>query len=155
MDKADTPNFAYRLRRDAGGLASRLWQSRWIKALLALAVLGLVALVGLWFFVAKDLPDAAALTEYEPPLPTIVRDFQGEPFHSYARERRVQLQYADFPPLMVRAYLAAEDRTFFQHGGLDYPGHHVCGDQQCDLVRPLSRCLDDHAASCQEHSADQ
>ncbi len=122
MDKADTPNFAYRLRRDAGGLASRLWQSRWIKALLALAVLGLVALVGLWFFVAKDLPDAAALTEYEPPLPTIVRDFQGEPFHSYARERRVQLQYADFPPLMVRAYLAAEDRTFFQHGGLDYPG---------------------------------
>ena len=85
MDKADTPNFAYRLRRDAGGLASRLWQSRWIKALLALAVLGLVALVGLWFFVAKDLPDAAALTEYEPPLHTIVRDFQGEPFHSYAR----------------------------------------------------------------------
>src|SRR3546814_11436147 len=26
------------------------------------------------------------------------------------------------PPLLVRAFLAAEDRTFFQHGGIDYPG---------------------------------
>ncbi len=122
MEAADTPNFAYRLRRDAGGFVSRIWQHRWVRWLVYLAVVGVIALIGLWFFVAKDLPDANALTEYEPPLPTIVRDIDGVPFHSYARERRVQLQYADFPPLLVRAYLAAEDRTFFQHGGLDYPG---------------------------------
>src|SRR3546814_3419967 len=29
---------------------------------------------------------------------------------------------SDLPPLLVRAFLAAEDRTFFQHGGIDYPG---------------------------------
>src|SRR3546814_15979375 len=58
----------------------------------------------------------------EPPLPTIVRAADGEPVQSYARERRVQLQYADYPPLLIRAYMAAEDRTFFQHHGLDYPG---------------------------------
>src|SRR3546814_13448333 len=34
----------------------------------------------------------------------------------------LQLQYADYPPLLIRAYMAAEDRTFFQHHGLDYPG---------------------------------
>ena len=122
MEAVDTPNFAYRLRRDAGGFVSRVWQHRLVRWLVYLAVLGVIALIALWFFVAKDLPDANALNEYEPPLPTIVRDVNGEPFHSYARERRVQLQYADFPPLLVRAYLAAEDRTFFQHGGLDYPG---------------------------------
>src|SRR3546814_10237063 len=62
------------------------------------------------------------LLAYEPPLPTIVRAADGEPVQSYARERRVQLQYADYPPLLIRAYMAAEDRTFFQHHGLDYPG---------------------------------
>ncbi len=29
---------------------------------------------------------------------------------------------ANIPSLLVRAYLAAEDRTFFSHGGIDYPG---------------------------------
>ncbi len=72
--------------------------------------------------VRPQLPDAEALIEYESPLPTVVRDINGEPFHSYARERRVQLEYADFPRLLVRSYLAAEDKTFFSHGGIDYPG---------------------------------
>ncbi|MEW4467310.1 PBP1A family penicillin-binding protein [Parasphingorhabdus sp. JC815] len=76
----------------------------------------------IWFLFARDLPDAKMLKEYEPPLPTVVRAYDGEPVHSYARERRVQLQYSDYPVLLIRAYLAAEDRTFFEHGGLDYPG---------------------------------
>jgi penicillin-binding protein 1A len=71
---------------------------------------------------ARNLPDAEALIEYESPLPTVVRDINGEPFHSYARERRVQLEYADFPKTLIHAYLAAEDKTFFSHGGIDYPG---------------------------------
>ena len=50
-----------------------------------------------------------------------IRD-RGKPVHSYARERRVQLEYAEYPQLLVRAFLAAEDRTFFEHGGIDYPG---------------------------------
>ena len=34
----------------------------------------------------------------------------------------LQLEFSEYPALLVRAYLAAEDRTFFEHGGLDYPG---------------------------------
>ncbi|MEQ1688512.1 MAG: transglycosylase domain-containing protein, partial [Sphingopyxis sp.] len=67
-------------------------------------------------------PDAQQLVNYQPPLPTIVRDVNGMPTHSFARERRVQLEYDEYPPLLIRAYLAAEDRTFFEHGGVDYPG---------------------------------
>jgi len=76
----------------------------------------------IWLIFARDLPDATALQSYEPPLPTMVRAYDGEPIHSYARERRVQLEFSEFPAMLVRAYLAAEDRTFFEHGGLDYPG---------------------------------
>ena len=55
-------------------------------------------------------------------LPTYVRDINGEPVQTFARERRVQLAYREFPVPLINAFLAAEDRTFFSHSGIDYPG---------------------------------
>ena len=83
----------------------------------------LVALLVLaWATLARNLPDAETLLDYETPLPTVVRGVDGEIVHSYARERRVQLQYRDFPEQLIEAYLSAEDKTFFSHGGVDYTG---------------------------------
>jgi penicillin-binding protein 1A len=118
-------NINYKLRRDVDGFVGR-WQVWWQRkrfrwATYALGGL-LLFLLLFWAVFARNLPDAEALIEYESPLPTVVRDIDGQPFHSYARERRVQLEYADFPKLLIRSYLAAEDKTFFSHGGIDYPG---------------------------------
>ena len=116
---------SYRLKREAEGLIGKWqvwWQSkRFRRATYAVGAFVLFLML-FWVLFARNLPDAEALIEYESPLPTVVRDVNGEPFHSYARERRIQLEYADFPKLLVRAYLAAEDKTFFSHGGIDYPG---------------------------------
>jgi penicillin-binding protein 1A len=116
---------SYRLKREAEGFIGQ-WQVWWQSKRFRRATYGVGAFVPFlllfWVLFARNLPDAEALIEYESPLPTVVRDVNGEPFHSYARERRVQLEYADFPKLLVRAYLAAEDKTFFSHGGIDYPG---------------------------------
>ena len=123
---AEVPDtVSYRLKRSAEEFIER-WQGWWQSKrfrLATYAVGGLVVLfIVFWALFARNLPDAEALIEYESPLPTVVRDVNGEPFHSYARERRVQLEYADFPKTLVHAYLAAEDKTFFSHGGIDYPG---------------------------------
>ena len=116
---------SYRLKREAEGFIGQ-WQIWWQSKRFRRATYAVGAFVMFltlfWVLFARNLPDAEALIEYESPLPTVVRDVNGEPFHSYARERRVQLEYADFPKLLVRAYLAAEDKTFFSHGGIDYPG---------------------------------
>lgn len=116
---------SYKLKREAEGFIGK-WQGWWQSKRFRLATYAVGALILFlmlfWVLFARNLPDAEALIEYESPLPTVVRDINGEPFHSYARERRVQLEYADFPKLLVRAYLAAEDKTFFSHGGIDYPG---------------------------------
>lgn len=98
------------------------WPKRWFRRLTYVVGAGLLTLFALWLFLARGLPDADSLLEYEPPLPSIVRDVSGMPTHSFARERRVQLAYDEFPPLLIRAFLAAEDRTFFEHGGVDVPG---------------------------------
>lgn len=122
---SDKDTIAYRLKRDVGESRAALarWSTlRWVRRLSW--VIGGLAILYLLFWVtfARGLPDAAALADYEPPLPTIVRDINGQPTHSYARERRVQLQYDDYPPLLVHAYLAAEDKTFFSHHGVDFTG---------------------------------
>jgi len=39
-----------------------------------------------------------------------------------SREKRRVVQYADLPPVLVQAVLAAEDKRFFEHPGLDPPG---------------------------------
>ena len=46
----------------------------------------------------------------------------GMPVAAFARERRVALTYQEFPVQLIRAFISAEDKTFFTHGGLDYPG---------------------------------
>ena len=115
----------YRLKRDAEDFVTR-WQGWWQSKRFRLGTYAggalFLLLLLFWALFARNLPDAEALIEYESPLPTVVRDINGQPFHSYARERRVQLEYADFPKTLVHAYLAAEDKTFFSHGGIDYPG---------------------------------
>ncbi len=126
-DASDTAgeSLAYKLERSTGSFFERIenfWQKKWFRLFVAFLGLCVLGWFLIWLIFARDLPDAAALQTYEPPLPTTVRAYDGEPVHSYARERRVQLEFSEYPALLVRAYLAAEDRTFFEHGGLDYPG---------------------------------
>jgi penicillin-binding protein 1A len=123
MAEGDPPIDNVRIkRRDETGVWSRLRRRWWFRALAVLALLAGVAAFLLWLLVARNLPSVDTLRTYEPPLPTYVRSAQGTPIHSYARERRVQLSFSEYPPLLVRAFMAAEDRTFFEHHGLDFPG---------------------------------
>ena len=126
MAEQSRDSITYRIRRDASGAAQffkRNWRERrWFRWGLILGVLGLVAVIALWIALSRGMPDAETLLDYEPPLPTVVRGIDGEIVHSYARERRVQLQYADFPQTLIESYLAAEDKTFFSHGGVDVTG---------------------------------
>ena len=76
----------------------------------------------IWVTVAHNLPSADRLVDYQPPLPTMVRGADGSIVYSYARERRVQLRYVDFSPQLIHAFLSAEDKNFFSHGGVDFVG---------------------------------
>jgi len=101
---------------------TELWQRRAGRWGMIGALVAIAAFVLLWFLFARGLPSTDDLLRYQPPLPTHVRDINGEPIHEFARERRVYLTYEELPPRLVQAFISAEDKTFFTHGGLDYPG---------------------------------
>lgn len=119
-------NIRYRVVNDlrrAGAWVLERWRaSIWYKLLVLTIAAFVVLWVAVFVWLASDLPDAESLLEYETPLPTAVRGIDGEIVHSYARERRVQLQYADFPERLKQAYISAEDKTFYSHGGVDITG---------------------------------
>ena len=69
--------------------ASRAWDKLWVKALAAVALVGLTGFFLLWLLVIRGLPSVEQLRTYEPPLPSNVRGIDGVPVQSYARERRV------------------------------------------------------------------
>jgi penicillin-binding protein 1A len=122
---SEAPHIASPLTRYAravGRFFRAAWARHWFRWLVYLAAAGFVALLALLAVITRDMPSVDTLRTYEPPLPTNVRANDGAPVHSYARERRVELSYAEYPKMLVNAFLAAEDRTFFEHGGVDYPG---------------------------------
>jgi penicillin-binding protein 1A len=85
-------------------------------------ILAALGYVSIWLIFARGLPSTDKLLTYEPPLPTNIRAIDGAPIHTFARERRVQLAFDEYPKMLVNAFISAEDKTFFSHGGIDYPG---------------------------------
>jgi penicillin-binding protein 1A len=106
----------------AGAVARRAWRKRWVKIVAILLSIPFILYFLLWLIFARSLPSAETLLTYQPPLPTQVRDINGLPVQSFARERRVQLSFDEFPQQLIDAFTSAEDKTFFEHHGLDYPG---------------------------------
>jgi penicillin-binding protein 1A len=72
--------------------------------------------------VTKELPDYTTLRNYEPPIMSRVHAADGQLMAEYARERRLYLPIQAVPKLVVQAFLAAEDKNFYSHNGIDLTG---------------------------------
>ncbi len=99
---------------------------RWF-VMAGVALLGAIALAGLivavyaaWLF--HDLPDASELADYRPATATRVYAGDGTLIGEFSDERRIYVPYEQIPLPVVQAFLAAEDRNFFNHGGIDVGG---------------------------------
>ncbi|KJC35426.1 penicillin-binding protein [Bradyrhizobium sp. LTSPM299] len=85
-------------------------------------LVGIAAVAGaIWHF-SKDLPDYSQLQDYEPPVMTRVHAADGALLGEYSKERRLYLPIQAVPKLVINAFLAAEDKNFYEHGGIDYSG---------------------------------
>ncbi|MBR5153483.1 MAG: PBP1A family penicillin-binding protein [Alphaproteobacteria bacterium] len=85
-------------------------------------VAGIASLAALVLIYGNDLPDYKKLATYAPPVATRLYASDGSLLIEYAEERRVFIDYADLPPQLVNAFIAAEDQNFWTHPGIDVQG---------------------------------
>jgi penicillin-binding protein 1A len=85
-------------------------------------VVAVAGAAGLLWHYSKDLPDYSQLQDYEPAVMTRVHAADGSLLAEYARERRLYLPIQAIPKLVTSAFIAAEDKNFYEHGGIDFSG---------------------------------
>ena len=81
----------------------------------------LVGAIGVYIYAAdleKELPDYEVLNRYEPPVTTRIHASNGSLMAEYARERRLYLPIQAVPNLLKQAFISAEDKNFYSHGGV-------------------------------------
>ena len=86
------------------------------------AILFVVGAVAVSYFIweySKDLPEYSQLQDYEPPVMTRVHAADGSLVAEYAKERRLYIPIQAVPKRVIDAFIAAEDKNFWEHGGID------------------------------------
>jgi hypothetical protein len=85
--------------------------------------LGLVAAAlgigGLLFLYSHDLPDHDTLSSYAPATISRIYSREGVVVDEFATERRLFVAAEEIPDVVANAFVSAEDRNFWEHGGYD------------------------------------
>lgn len=91
-------------------------------ALLFLAAGLAGAAAGAWRNLCNDCPSIAQIYSYEPSLTSKIYARDGRLVDEIGVERRTPVALADLPPHVPQAFIAVEDRRFYDHRGLDWRG---------------------------------
>ena len=84
-------------------------------------LLGLLVFSILWVF-SNNLPDYKFLLNYKPPVSSKMYSGNGEVVAEFSREKRIFVPYNAIPKNVINSFLAAEDKNFFSHPGIDAKG---------------------------------
>lgn len=97
--------------------------ARWV-LFAAIGLVNAVAVVGLGLYVwfSRGLPSVPTLAEYRPPIITEMVSSDGQIAGEFFVERRKVIPIQRVPKEAVQAFIASEDKNFFDHAGVDWLG---------------------------------
>jgi penicillin-binding protein 1A len=81
-----------------------------------------VGLISIYLHYAATVPPFNSIADYQPKIGTRIYSADNQLVGEFAVERRVLVPFEKIPPLVFRAFIAAEDKRFYSHSGLDYLG---------------------------------
>ena len=90
--------------------------------LVVLAIAGAATVLYGFYHFGRGLPEYQQLANYNPPVVTRIHAGDGRLMAEFAREKRVFIPIEAMPKRVIRAFLSAEDKTFYTHWGVDIPG---------------------------------
>jgi len=117
--------YEVKLKR-SGGFGGRFFQVLrfGVFLLAAILLLSLVASGGLFLYYLQGLPSPKKLADYRPYVISRVYDRSGTLIGEIKKEneRRTLVSIDGLPEHVIWAFVAAEDKNFFEHQGLDFTG---------------------------------
>jgi 1A family penicillin-binding protein len=99
----------------------RRWRLLW-KSLGILAGAGVLLVVGVFLFFAKDLPDPSKINSRVIPESTKILDRTGEHvlYEIHGEEKRTLVDFKNIPDSLKFATIALEDQDFYNHFGIQF-----------------------------------
>ncbi len=113
------------LRIFFGAIARFLMHPIFRVLMIVVAVFGLIGTFAVAAYVnalSRDLQSVNVLAEYQPEVTTRVHAGDGRLIAEFASEHRLFVPYEAMPEHLIEAFVSAEDKNFFSHGGIDYFG---------------------------------
>ncbi len=88
----------------------------------AAALGGTIAMAAFYWYIVRPLPVIDSLQDYSPKLITRIVARDGSLIRALAEERRIVVPIEQIPDNVKNAFVASEDKHFYEHNGLDYQG---------------------------------
>ena len=78
---------------------------------------------GFYYFILRDLPLPTKLGSSSNPQSTLIYDRNGKLLYNiYDKKNQTFIPLASIPKYMQEATIAIEDKSFYQHGAIDFRG---------------------------------
>ncbi|WP_106744485.1 penicillin-binding protein 1A [Yoonia maritima] len=85
-------------------------------------IMGALTLGGVFYMYGQDLPTYETLARYQPKTISRIYSNEGQIIDEFAAERRLFTPAEEIPDIVKQAFISAEDKNFYTHGGYDPRG---------------------------------
>ena len=85
-------------------------------------IFGLIIVISILWTYSNKLPDYKFLKNYKPPVSSKLYAGNGELVIDFSSEKRIFIPFNSIPKRVIQSFLAAEDKNFFKHPGVDAKG---------------------------------
>ena len=93
-----------------------------IAPIVMLSIIGVIAIVGMYFYYLPQLPSVNELKNTQLQLPLRVYSADDQLIAEFGQHRRRPVNIEETPDNLKNAFVAIEDARFYQHKGVDYRG---------------------------------
>ena len=86
------------------------------------SLISIIIVLGVLWNYSNNIPDYKFLKSYKPPVSSKVYSGNGDVVADFSKEKRIFIPYESIPQNVINSFLAAEDKNFFSHPGVDAKG---------------------------------
>ncbi|WP_020187375.1 PBP1A family penicillin-binding protein [Methylopila sp. 73B] len=105
-----------------GGRPRRSWLGRLLSLVVVLGLFGAVGVGGVIAYYASGLPSIDKLEIPKRPPNVVIAGADGKPLANRGETGGAQVPLSEIPPFVPQAFIAIEDRRFYDHWGVDFIG---------------------------------